>query len=174
MNGGSMQLSLVEEFEEVMDYYQVCREDDRCWVTSKNGKVLKTGDCHGYRQYGLYLKSGKRKMISEHRLFAICFIQNPENFPQVNHIDSNRSNNSLSNFAWCDNSGNQLHAYEFGCKKPILGENHGCAKLKDSEIPLIFDMRKSGLTLKAIGNHFGIHLSHISNILSGKKRSQIQ
>jgi hypothetical protein len=51
------------------------------------------------------------------------------------------------------------------------GEQHGSAKLRDSEIPLIFQMRKTGKTLKEIGLHFGVHLSQIHNILNGKQRS---
>jgi hypothetical protein len=168
-----MQLNSVKEFEDFADYYQVETDGDRAWVTSKNEKVLKTGDnSHGYQQYCLYLKSGKPKTVKEHRLFAICFLPNPENLPQVNHIDSNRSNNLLSNLAWCDNTENQLHAYKFGNQKS--GEKHGRAKLKDSEVPLIFQMRKTGLTQKAIGLHFGVDKSQISNILRGKYRSQNQ
>jgi hypothetical protein len=169
-----MQMNLIKEFEEMMDYYQVCRDGDRCWVIGKNGKVLKTSDHgDGYRQIGLMMKSGKQKMIREHRLFAICFLENPEDKSEVNHIDGIKSNNSLSNLEWTTRSENIRHADRTGLRN-ILGENHGCAKLKDSEIPLIFQMRKTGLTLKVIGDHFGIGQTQIHHILSGKKRSQNQ
>jgi hypothetical protein len=170
-----MQLNLIKEFEEMMDYYQIEIDGDRCWVTSKNGKVLKTGDKgDGYRHYGLYLKSGKQKKIYEHRIFAICFLKNPENKSDVNHIDGVKSNNSLSNLEWNTRSENIKHSFQTGLQKPILGEKHACAKLKDSEIPMIFQMRKTGLTQKAIGLHFGVSDVQISYILSGKQRSQNQ
>jgi hypothetical protein len=168
-----MQLNLVEGFEEIQDYYQVETNGDRCWMTSKNGKVLKAKeDSHGYRHIGLYLKSGKQKMIQEHRLFAICFIENPEDKEQVNHRDGVKTNNSLSNLEWNTRSENMQHAYRTGLKQPIQGEKHGSAKLMDSEIPLIFNMRKTGMTQKAIGLHFGVSRKHISDILSGKYRSK--
>jgi hypothetical protein len=169
-----MQLNLVKEFEEMMDYYQIETDGDKCWVTSKNGKVLKTGDSHDYRNYCLMLKTGKKKMIQEHRIFAICFLENPEDKEQVNHKDGCKTNNRLSNLEWNTQSENMHHAYRTGLSKPFLGEKHACAKLKDSEIPLIFQMRKTGLSQRAIGFHFGVSQMLISYILSGKSRSQNQ
>jgi hypothetical protein len=167
-----LKLNQVCGFEEFADYYEVETDGDYCWVTSKNGKVLKTGDCHGYQIYGFQLKSGKEKKIREHRLFAICFIENPENKSDVNHIDGVKTNNSLSNLEWVTSSENMQHAFRTGLKQPILGEQNGRAKLKNSEIPLIFNMRKTGLTQKAIGDHFGISQVQISRILRSENRSQ--
>jgi hypothetical protein len=169
-----MQMNLIKEFEEMMDYYQVETDGDRCWVVGKDGKDLKASDVNGYRQIGLMMKKGKQKKIYEHRLFAICFIQNPEDKSDINHKDGVKTNNSLSNLEWNTRSENINHAFQTGLQKPILGEQNGSAKLKDSEIPMIFDMRKMGLTQKAIGDHFGVSDVQISYILSGKSRSQNQ
>jgi hypothetical protein len=168
-----MQLNSVKEFEDFADYYQVETNGDRCWVIGKDGKVLKTGGCHGYRKYCPMLKTGKSKNILEHRLFAICFIQNPENKSEVNHRDGVKSNNSLSNLEWVTPKENTNHAVRTGLQDNS-GERHGQAKLQDSEIPMIFDMRKMGLTQKAIGLHFGVSQTQISHILLGKRRSYNQ
>ena len=47
--------------------------------------------------------NNKRKIFGVHRLLAICYIPNPNNKPNVEHIDKNRLNNELSNLRWCWN-----------------------------------------------------------------------
>ena len=167
-----VQLNLVKGFENVKDYYQVCREGDECWVEGERGKVI-SGQImkNGYRQIGLYLDSGKRKMFLQHRIFMISFIPNPEKKSDVNHIDVIKTNNLLSNLEWNTHSENIRHAIRTGLQDNS-GERSGRAKLKDSEIPLILQMRQTGITQKAIGDHFGLGQSQISVIISGKSRSQ--
>ena len=49
-----------------------------------------------------------------HTILAHCFIPNPNNYRYVNHIDSNKLNNSLDNLEWCTNSYNVLHGWHSG------------------------------------------------------------
>ena len=59
-------------------------------------------------------KDGKSKTFLIHRLVAVAFIPNPENKPQVNHIDGNPCNNNLSNLEWVTGSENMQHAIRTG------------------------------------------------------------
>ncbi|MEK9696084.1 MAG: hypothetical protein VW270_09980, partial [Candidatus Poseidoniales archaeon] len=50
----------------------------------------------GYRQIN-FTQNGKGKSVRVHRLVAKAFIPNPDNLPEVNHIDENKSNNHVDN-----------------------------------------------------------------------------
>jgi hypothetical protein len=68
---------------------------------------------NGYLTYNLY-KDGKPKMFTAHRLLMTSFVPNPNNYPCVNHIDSDKENNSLGNLEWCTYSHNIKHGYDSG------------------------------------------------------------
>lgn len=67
-------------------------------IKHKREKVLQ--DCRGYKIVNL-CKNGKVNKKQVHRLVAEAFISNPNNLPQVNHKDENRSNNNVDNLEWC-------------------------------------------------------------------------
>lgn len=68
----------------------------------------------GYRgyKYILLCKNGKQDTVRIHRLVAQYFISNPQNKPQVNHIDANKKNNHISNLEWATALENTRHAYK--------------------------------------------------------------
>ena len=73
--------------------------DGRVW-SDKTHKFLsprKVGK--GYFQVVLMI-DGQQTPILIHRLVAEAFIPNPNNYPQVNHIDENKENNNYSNLEW--------------------------------------------------------------------------
>lgn len=49
-----------------------------------------------------------------HVIYAHCFLPNPNGLKYVNHIDSNKTNNSLDNLEWCTNSYNVQHGWDSG------------------------------------------------------------
>ncbi len=59
------------------------------------------------------------KSYKTHRLVAQCFLENPNNYEMVNHIDGNPMNNNVSNLEWCSASQNSKHAISNGLKKSI-------------------------------------------------------
>jgi hypothetical protein len=61
---------------------------------------------NGYRHYRY---KDKDRNLTFHRLIAETLIDNPDNKPQVNHKDGNRSNNHPSNLEWVTNKENALH-----------------------------------------------------------------
>ena len=73
--------------------------------------ILKQQTYMGYKCVQLHI-NGKYKWEKAHRLVAMAFVPNPENKPQVNHIDGNKSNNNVLNLEWCNQSYNTKHAYK--------------------------------------------------------------
>ena len=65
-------------------------------------------DKWGYLKVNLY-KNGKVKTRFIHRLVAEVFLPNPNNFPQVNHIDEIKDNNDVKNLEWCTSKHNANH-----------------------------------------------------------------
>ena len=78
------------------------------YINKKNRSVP-----HKQLLVGLW-KNRKRKMCQVHRLIAQTFIPNPENKPDINHLDGNPLNNNVDNLAWCTKSENIQHAIKNG------------------------------------------------------------
>lgn len=66
---------------------------------------------------------GRVVRTTAHRLVAEAFIPNPDNLPEVNHKDSNRSNNHASNLEWVTHSDNMKHSYQKGINQRPLRDH---------------------------------------------------
>lgn len=73
----------------------------------------------GY-QYINLLHKGKQKRCAVHRLVAIAFIPNPNNKPEVNHIDAIKNNNCVNNLEWVTGQENNQHATISGLIKRTI------------------------------------------------------
>lgn len=111
----------------------------------------------------------KKQTFRLHRLVMMAFnpVENMDEL-EVNHKDGNKKNNKLENLEWCTSSENQKHAFATGLQKARRGEKSNFAKLTEEDIKLIFELRKKGLTQKAIGEIVGCTDSNVAYILRGK------
>lgn len=85
------------------------RRDGKVTPIRVSAKILKPDiDSKGYCRAHLS-KNGSAKSILVHRLVAQAFIPNPNDYPQVNHLDCNPSNNRVDNLEWCNQSMQEIH-----------------------------------------------------------------
>lgn len=112
-------------------------------------------------------KDGKGKTIRVHSLVADAFLKKEDGRDEVNHIDSNKKNNSFDNLEYCNRSENMIHYYESGHANKLYGESNPNSKLKDSDIDEIKRLLGTGLYQKEIAYMFGVSQSTISLIKKG-------
>lgn len=127
-------------------------------------------------KYG-YLKVSltKYKKITYllHRLVALTFIDNPENKPQVNHKDANKSNNNISNLEWVTSNENIQHAYRNGLIKPMKGILNGSSVLNENQVLEIRKL-KGKMFNKDIAKIYNCGSSTISRIFNNITWKHIQ
>lgn len=102
---------MTEQFREIKGYenlYQVT-SFGRIYCIKRKRFLKPYVTNKGYARVDLYIH-GTRKHQKVHRLVAQAFIPNPDNKPQINHIDFDKLNNHVENLEWCTNDENQVHA----------------------------------------------------------------
>lgn len=107
--------------KEICNGEYVVYEDGRVWSNGLDRFLLEHGMARNGRYRAVVLRiNNKQRQAYVHRLIAECFIPNPENKPEVNHIDGNGLNNSVNNLEWVTRSENMRHAFKTGLMDNVL------------------------------------------------------
>lgn len=106
-------------------------------INDSTGKTLKISDQlmnkkpTGYKYVTLRCYPYAWKRTAVHRLVAFAYIPNPLNLPEINHKDSDKSNNSIHNLEWCTHQQNIQHSWNNG-RKRYKGAEHWLTGKKTS------------------------------------------
>lgn len=137
-------------------------------VKSPNGILANTISGSGYVTIKM-----QKKTYAVHILVAKAFIANPNNYPEVNHIDGDKSNNCIENLEWTDHSGNIQHALKTGLmvSKPEFDARHNIYT-KD-QVTRVFCLLKEGIPIKTISQITNVGIDTIRLIKSGKRYGKL-
>lgn len=132
------------------------------------GRVLKQQrDRYGYMRVNIRV-NGKCIGLLIHRIVATCFIPNPDNLPEVNHIDCDKTNNRPDNLEWCTPQYNTAYREKYGVpakefakvlRKPVIAVD-----LKTGKI-LRFESRSEA------ARQLGIGAGEVRAVTSGLKKT---
>lgn len=155
---------LIEEWREYNGY----KISNYGKIIGKKGKLLSTKIAKdGYVPTGI-IDYGGKKIHGLHRVIATIFIPNPNNLPEVNHIDGVKHNNRVDNLEWVTKSENQLH--EVRVLQQRNGEKNCKNKLKEEQVIEIYNFCKEGkMKYKDIAELYNIEACQVSLIVSGDK-----
>lgn len=124
----------------------------------------------GYIQARLWLNNKEKKKYV-HRLVADAFIPNPNNYPQIDHIDTDKTNNQVRNLRWCTSTMNHLNpitrARNSASKKghPVLIEKMSVPVVRiNPKDPTDYKIYESA---KKAGEIEGFNWNHISDVCRG-------
>lgn len=150
--------TMIEKWKDISGYegyYQVSNFGEVRTVGHKYQckgfhKIKLHNNRNGYWLADLH-KNNLYKSKAIHRLVAKAFIPNPNNFPEVNHIDGNKANNCVDNLEWVSKSQNKWHA----CN--VLGQRTN--RIKDFSTGKVFPSQKSAAL------YYGVSESLIKSIV---------
>lgn len=107
----------------------------------------------------------RKQFFRVHRMVALMFIPNPENKPEVNHIDGNKLNFYYKNLEWSTRKENMEHAVLNGLVADSpKGTNHWNNKLDETQVKTIRKCLNDGMTQQKLADYFKVHRTCISAI----------
>jgi len=129
-------------------------------------KIMTPSTMNGYQLIGL-TRDKKLKTYLIHRLVAQAFIPNPNNKPEVNHKDKDKSNNDVCNLEWVSKKENMKHAFS---------NNHNHVKLSSEDVrnicKLAEDGKFAGEIIREL-NLYNVSYDIVYKIINGDKRTNI-
>ena len=179
-----MENEIWKDIPEYVGYYQVSnlgrvrsldryvKDMNRNRIQFISGKILKPSDSgKGYLK--VYLtKNSKKRSFFVHRLVAEAFIPNPNNLPEVNHINLNKSKNYVENLEWVSSSENKKHyvSTEIGRQKRAQGGRTRFNNIVKGKINNIIEDYTSDkvCTIQQLADKYGICKSTVTKILKEK------
>ena len=156
----------METFVEINGYENKYYVSNYGNIKNSNGIVLKPYKINsGYYCIKLWLSNVSKSFLI-HRLVAEYFIDNPNNNPNVDHIDSNRLNNHYSNLRWVTQLENIKNHKLTG--NALVGFKHPMSSVSKGDVENILNLFNSGIKRKEIYKLYSCCRQTIDNVINKK------
>lgn len=147
-------------------YHYFATEDGHIYSEHLKRNISEYTDKDGYKKVRLSNGDGKRKVFSVHRLILETFSpKENSHLLQVNHIDGDKANNSISNLEWVSAQENIQHAFKIGLRKNIENNNPAPHSLNSIQVKEIIQLLLArNLTIQEIADRYSVSKSAIERI----------
>lgn len=156
---------MIEQYKKLKEYpmYRIYNTGKIYSEFSK--KFLRVfDDGKGYLQVTVFKGKNKgRETIKIHRLVAQTFIDNPNNYNEVNHIDCNKYNNKVTNLEWISREDNMKHAGKFS-----YDNRESLSPLSEEMVRLIPILLENKFSIKLISQLYKVGHITIRKIIQKK------
>lgn len=150
------------------------------WYVNDEGKIFSQTTFHSdnsikevkpnnNKKRGYLYARTSNKNYQIHRLVAINFVPNPDEKPQVNHIDGNKHNNDSSNLEWVTCLENIRHSINSGLSNQ-MSKNEGQLKYTTEQCKAVVERSKQGMTHVEAGSIFNMPYSTVAHLVRGSRR----
>lgn len=155
--------------KKISNFGRMIFDDGRIAKVADNGAGYLTYPVTWYRDEGGVIKSVRMYV---HRLVAEYFIDNPDNLPQVNHKDCDKSNNHVGNLEWVSRKSNIDHVHASGRMKKRY--EIGAVKILTlEEVKEAYTRVKCGEGVNVVAQSMGKPRTTISSIINKRSRRDI-
>jgi hypothetical protein len=156
------------------------RPIDQHYEVSACGRVRRgggeeIGQWLNHGGYRLVRLSAPRRKAFVHRLVAEAFLENPNAYPFVNHLNHDREDNRVENIEWCTNVQNLAHMRAAGRQsKHWTGKRGPTSKFTDDDVIQMRELVKSGWDMRHFAFVHSVDISSIRKLVKGKTYSHIR
>lgn len=160
--------------------YQIT-DDGRVW-SKKNNKWLKPWMLKNDYLCVSLMKDGKKHNIRLHRIIAEAFIPNPDNKPYIDHINTIRTDNSISNLRWVshkENMNNPITTKKMSDYNKTIKHWTQVKAMREAKIKTVYQYTKDGVLVAVYDSVVDAakatnsRVDKISSCCVGKEKSRL-